>query len=132
MASSIQQQMFTALAGHAGVSGIVGSRVYPDVAPQDAAVPFVVWQEISLLKAGNSLAGSSESGGLDNFRVQVTSWAKGANGASAARDLDYQVRLAMIAATGIKCLHTDSRAMQYEPDVKRHGMQSDFSVWLRT
>lgn len=128
----IQQHMFNTLAGYAGVANLVGSRVYPDNADQGVAKPYLVWQEVSLLKVGNDLGGSVESSGLDNYRIQVTAWANGIKGASDARALDYQVRLAMIAATAFKSLHIDSRALPFEPETKMYGFQSDFSVWLNT
>lgn len=125
----IQRLIFEALSGHAQLAELVGSRVYPDVAPQDIGrVPYVVWQEISETQA-NDLNGSAETGGLNNYRVQITSWAgKG----TLAREVDAKVRLAMIAASGFKSLLQDSRAMPYEPETKQHGKQSDFSVWLKT
>jgi hypothetical protein len=124
----IQQKIYEALAGFAALSALVGTRVYPDIAPQDVARPFVVWQEISLQQM-NDMSGSAESSGLSNYHIQVTSWAAKATD---ARDLDKQVRLAMIAASAFKSLLNDSRAMPYESDTKLFGTQSDFSVWLKT
>lgn len=122
--------MFSALSGYAGVSALVGSRCYPDVAPQDVARPFVVWQEISLIPTMD-MNGTAESNSLNNYRIQVTSWA---TKATSARDLDAQVRLAMnaVAASVFKALLTDSRSLGFEPDTKLFGIQSDFSVWLKT
>lgn len=131
--AAIQAAVFAALGGYAGLSTIVGAKIFPDVAPQGTGAPYVVWQEISLVAASNDMAGSVETGGLSNFRIQVTSWAKGSDrGATKAREVDGQVRLAMIAATGFKSLLVDNRALPFEQDTKLHGVQSDFSVWLRT
>ena len=129
--SSIQSAMFSALGGHAGLSALVGARIFPDIAPQDAGTPFVVWQEVSL-STPQDLNGTATANGVDNFRIQVSSWATTVRGGSIARSVNDQVRAAMAAATGFKSLLLDSRAMPYESDTRRHGFQSDFSVWLRT
>lgn len=129
----IQRLMFETLGGYAGVADLVGARVYPDVAPQGVARPFLVWQEVTLQQA-NDMSGSVQSGGLDNYLIQVTSWAEGSGerGATKARELDAQGRLAMIAATGFKSLMRDSRSLGYEQDTKLYGHQTDYSVWLKT
>jgi hypothetical protein len=124
----IQQQIFTALGQAAGLSALVGARIYPDQAPQATAKPYVVWQEISDLEV-NDLSGSAETSGVHNYRIQVTFWDVNA---TKSREGGKQVRLAMSAASAFKSLHIDSRAMPFEPDTKLYGMQSDFSVWLRT
>ena len=127
---AIQSAVFNALSTYSGLSSLVGARIYPDVAPQDAIAPRVVWQEISEIQA-NDLGGSVETGGLNRYLIQVTSWAKGAErGATKAREVDTQVRLAMNAASGFKTLLLDSRALDYEPETSLHGYQSDFGVWL--
>lgn len=126
--ATIQQAMYESLGGFAGISALVGARVYPDIAPQDVARPFVVWQEINTEQM-NSLAGSVESGGLTNYLIEATCWA--ATGAG-ARNLDAQVRAAMIAATQFKSVLSDGQSLGFDPDTKLYGYQSDFSVWLRS
>lgn len=128
----IQTAIFTTLGQFAGLNALVGARIFPDVAAQDAIPPRVVWQEISEVQPAD-LGGTSETASLKNCRVQITSWAKDSGrGASIARDVDYQVRLAMQQASLFKSILVDARALPYEPDTKLHGMQSDFSVWLKT
>ena len=124
----IQSAVFAALGGYAGLSARIGARIYPDIAPQGVATPFAVWQEVSLVQA-NSMAGSAETSGLSNYTIQVTCWAKTG---TLAREVDQEVRNAMIAASGFKSLLRDNRALGYEADTKLHGIQSDFSVWLKT
>lgn len=129
--TSLQAAIFAALGQYAGLSALVGARIFPDIAPQDAGTPFVVWQEVSL-QTPQDLNGFAISGGVDNYRIQITSWATTVRGATIARNVNDQVKAAMAAATGVKALLVDSRAMPYESDTRRHGMQSDFSVWLKT
>lgn len=129
----IQRLIFESLGGFAGLSALVGARIYPDLAPSGVARPYVVWQEIALTQA-NDIGGSAETSGLSNYLIQITSWAEGsgARGATVAREVDTQVRLAMIAATGFKSLLRDARALGYEQDTKLFGNQTDFSVWVKT
>ena len=124
---SVQSDIFTTLGNYANLSAFVAARIYPDVAPQDigAAVARVVWQEISDVPQ-NGLSGHNS---LDNYRIQVTSWA---NSGTLSRRVDEQVRAAMAAASAFSSLCVDNRSLGYEPDTKLHGIQSDFSIWWRT
>lgn len=126
--SPLQSSMFATLGQYAGVSDLVATRIYPDQAPQGVAKPYVVWQEISLVQVSD-MSGSSETSGLHNYRVQVTFWDLNQ---TKSREGDRQVKLAMIAASAFKSVHVDTRALPYEPETKLYGMQSDFSVWLKT
>lgn len=122
---SVQSDLYDTLGQYAGLSAMVGVRIYPDVAPQDAATPRLVWQEVTDAPQ-NGLDGHD---GLDNYRIQVTSWAL--NG-TLARSVDAQVRAAMAAATAFASICVDNRSLGYEPDTRLHAMQSDFSVWYRS
>lgn len=126
--SPIQSAIFSTLGQNAGVSAVAGARIYPDIAPPQTTRPFIVWQEVSLAKQ-NDMSGSVETGGLDNYRVQVTCYAERG---TASRELDILVRSAMQGASAFKSLHVDARSLPFEIDTKLFGMQSDFSVWLRT
>ena len=123
-----QEKIYATLAGFGGLASLLGSRVYPDIAPQGVARPFVVWQEI-YTDPMNNLGGSVEVNGLANLLIQVSSWA---TSATLARDVDLQARLAMIAGTQFKSLLRDSPSLGFEDDVKLFGIQSDFSVWLKS
>jgi hypothetical protein len=126
--NQIQAEIFSALGNYPALATLVGTRIYPDEAPQAAAKPFVVWQEISDQES-NDLSGSAETGGTHNYRIQITYWAADQ---TKSRDGAKQVRLAMSAAAGFKSLHLDTRSLGKDEPTKSYGMQSDFSVWLRT
>lgn len=125
---SLEDSVYAALAGYAGLSALVGARIYPDEAPQNTVSPYVVWQEISMLPT-NDLNGSAVSGSLENSRVQVTCYAKKTSQAKAAL---LQARTAMFAASQFRCTEEDRRAPPFEPDTKLFAAQADFSVWLVT
>lgn len=126
--TTIQQAIFNALAGYSGVSGLVGTRVYPDEAKQGVVKPYIVWEELSDNEE-NDLSGSAETGGKHNYRIQVTCWDVDQ---TKARELNKQIKLAMSAASGFKSLHLDTRSLGKNVDSKVYGMQSDFSVWITT
>lgn len=126
---ALQSALFAELGGFAGLSALIGSRVYPDIAPQDVARPYVTWSEISFVGTPAIDVGTRETSGLNNYRIQITSWAVKAG---TVRDVDAQVRLAMQAATRFKSLIVDARSLDYEPDTKLFGFATDFSVWLKT
>lgn len=44
---SIASDLYTMLTGDATVSGLIGARVYPALAPDEATWPAIVYQEIS-------------------------------------------------------------------------------------
>lgn len=45
--ADFQSDLFTALSGYAGLSTLVGNRIYPNGAPQDPATPFIVYYEFA-------------------------------------------------------------------------------------
>lgn len=47
---SLESDMYTSLTTHAGLSALISTRLYPDVAPQNATRPYVVYQRISTRK----------------------------------------------------------------------------------
>lgn len=49
---AVLEQVFRAhIAGNAGVSAIVGSRIYPNEAPESATYPFIVYQGVDSTEA---------------------------------------------------------------------------------
>lgn len=106
----------------AALDALVGGRVYPHLAPQNAILPRITYQEITVDPV-NSLAGSS---GLDAVRVQVDVWA---DSALEAATLAETVRTAM-AAAAFKGL-MESRFGEYEQETKTYRVSQDFRCWHR-
>lgn len=44
---TIEADLYSRLTGHAGLAALIGTRLYPDAAPQNASRPYVVYQRIS-------------------------------------------------------------------------------------
>jgi len=64
----IEEALYEHLKNNAGVFALVGNRIYPIEAPQEAALPYLVYQRISGLRV-RSHSGPS---GLAHPRFQIT------------------------------------------------------------
>lgn len=119
---SLETKLETLLSGDTGIAAIVDTRVYSDEAPQDSALPYVVYQRISSGRQ-YSLTGYSN---LENPRVQIDCYASTKSGAVALSDA---VVAAMRAATTFGTDGDDPKAMPREDEAFR--MSVDFSIWNR-
>ena len=110
----IQEQLFTAL------SGVVGGRVFPNIAPNNIAKPYLVYSRVASTPE-NTLADGVP---VENTRVQIdcldTTYAD-------VIALAQAVKAAMKASglTNLLLLEQD----QYEPDALLHRVILDFSIW---
>ena len=64
----IEEALYEHLKNNAGVSALVGNRIYPIEAPQEAALPYLVYQRIS----GPRVRSHSGPSGLAHPRFQIT------------------------------------------------------------
>ena len=72
---SMQADLMARLLADAGVSALVATRIYADVAPQGAALPYITTQVISTAHT-HHLAGGSR---VAQSRVQIDVWASAAS-----------------------------------------------------
>ncbi len=119
---SIESDLYTALSGHAGLAALVGARIYPDGAPQDAAYPLIVVTLIASTPTV-SLAGDS---GQDASRWQVSAWGETFDQVVAVIDA---VRAAMAAATAFRSVPLAMYAGPVEPDLRLYHRIAEFSTW---
>ena len=122
---TIAASIFNTLGGHAGLSALVGVRIYPDVAPIGVATPYVIWSEVGNAPMNNLSGGVPD---VNNYRVQVVCLAATALQARNAAD---QVRAAMAAATEFKSQEVDYASADFEDGSKVYGVRADFSVWYK-
>lgn len=105
------------------VSALVAGRVYPDMAPQSAALPRVVYQQVG----GDAPTYIDDVvPSLRNARMQITAWSRTRAEATTI-------------ALAIESLLTTSAAMQarpmgaisatHEPDTGLYGARQDFTIW---
>jgi len=64
----IEEALYSHLAADGGVSALVGNRIYPIEAPQQAALPYLVYQRVS----GPRVRSHSGPSGLASPRFQIT------------------------------------------------------------
>ncbi len=112
----IQEQLQAILAP------LVAGLSFPNLAAQDAAPPYIVYQRV-VSNTHNNLRGASD---LQNTRVQIDAYAKTYAG---AQQLASSVRAAMQGAafTNIQLSEQDF----FETDVRLHRVSLDYSIWSR-
>jgi hypothetical protein len=91
--ADISASMHAALTGDAGVAALVGARVYPVQAPQEAPAPFIVFGRV----ATQRFPTLDDRRGLAQPRIEVGCWAETFD---AARALANAVRLALDGLRG--------------------------------
>jgi len=89
----MEEAIIQRLLGTAGVSAIVGTRVFPGSVPQASSLPAIV---INTISGGPQYADDGEIG-LDETRIQIDCWAETY---SAAKLLGRQVRASLSAFVG--------------------------------
>lgn len=79
---SAETELYAVLSGAAGLTALVGNRIYPDAIPEDAALPAVVYARAStdpvLSVSGQKFA--------ETARLTLTAWAKTRASAAAVGD----------------------------------------------
>lgn len=68
----IEPALFARLSTFAGLAALVGTRIYPGVAPQNTALPFVTYRRVSAVRPG--LFGVDA--GIVNARMQLDAFAE--------------------------------------------------------
>lgn len=118
---SIEADLFNAIALNGGISALIGSRVYPTIAPEKVAKPYVVYTRVTTNPV-NSLDGTND---LNNpfFQIDVYSLSN-----QQAGSLGKLIKTAILAATAFSAVWRDTRN-DYEQDTKLHRVSMDFSVW---
>ena len=114
---TVEASLYTAL------SALVGGRVYPDVAPAGAVVPYITYQQVG----GVAFAYLDKSpADRKNGRVQINVWATTRAEATA---LILQAETALTASTSFQASPIGAHANDYEDDTKLYGALQDFSIW---
>lgn len=127
---TLEEGLVAYLAANEGVAALVGTRIYPLVVPQDAALPALAYQRISSPREHVHTGAS----GLVRARIQVTN----VGGTySAAKALAETVRVAMdgysgamgTVAVGAALLmnENDTWLDMFNAPVVRH----DYAIWYQ-
>ncbi|MDD0814283.1 DUF3168 domain-containing protein [Curvibacter sp. HBC28] len=105
------------------LSALVAGRAYPDVAPADAALPRIVYQQVGG-QAINYTEGTLSD--QENARMQIACWA---TTRLAAIELMKQAEAALLAAPVIQVEVMGARQSDFEPDTGLYASRQDFSIW---
>lgn len=94
-----ERAIYAILTGDADVSGVVGTRVFPMAAMQEAVTPFITYESID----GEDFDDDGGSTGLMREEFEITCWDDGQRheGYSVARDLRAKVRAALQHFEGV-------------------------------
>ena len=130
--SSVDTAVYTRTKNYAGISALVGTRVYPPPVPQQTAYPLVTYQEIDCVE--DLTMGSST--GQPVSRYQFDCWAITAAGARALAD---QVFLCWHNYAGTSdtvviknSLFENKMSMPYDPDEGVFRYIVEFKIqWVR-
>jgi hypothetical protein len=116
---SLESSLFSAL------TGLVAGRVYPDVAPELAALPLITY-----IQVGGEAPNFLDSATLPskrNARVQIDCWA---TTRAAATTLAQQIEDALRASNTLRPIVLGAPVATFDADLKLRGSRQDFSVWL--
>lgn len=107
----------------AALNPLVSGRVFPDVAPESAPLPRLVYQQIG----GRSINYvGDEIPSLENARMQLTAWALTR---AEAKTLIKAVEVALLQAAGLQSEMVGASFSDYETDTKLYSSSQDFSIW---
>lgn len=116
---TLEANLFTTL------GALASNRAYPDVAPQGATRPYIVYQQV-----GGTAAHYLESAvvGKRNARVQVSVWAATRVAAAA---LSRSAEDALVTSATLRALPLGAMVAEYEEDTDPplYGARQDFSIW---
>ena len=110
---SAETELFAALVGAAGLSALVGDRIYPDAIPENKALPAVVY----------SIDGSAPAYGLNQDKhatptqIKIVAW-----GASLAGD---QIEIAL-AGIGVPL---DNRYSGFDAEIGDYADVTEITWW---
>lgn len=117
----IEESLRTALVSAPAVAAIVNARIYPVVAEDTAATPYITYMNASSTRAPSM----SAPGTLRNARIQIDCWAATY---AQAKALAAAVRAAVEGSAAFKAvllLEQDG----YESQTKTHRQLIEFSIW---
>lgn len=115
---SAESALYSALSGASGLTALVGTRIYPDVIPEDADLPAVVYQ-----RAGTSPVTTIGNVTVaENIRFVITAWAETRTAADAVA---VEIGPALAAAENPAV----DRSTGYDPECGLYAATVDVDWW---
>lgn len=114
---SLEEQIVSA------IEGIVGGRLYPDVAPEETPRPYATYQAVG----GHAINYVEPTvPGKQNARVQVSVWA---DTRLAASDVGKQIEDALRGCLALQTTVLTARRSLYDTETSLRGCMQDFDFW---
>ena len=126
---AIQNHIYTRLSGYAGLTALVGLRIYPVVAPESPVYPLVIYTLISPDKPKTS---GGTSGNQIAALYQFSCWADTYASARAVADqiiAAFEDYSGTSDSTVIQFSFYESENEMFEPTTKKHFIAIDFMIW---
>ena len=107
------------------LGALVAGRVYPDVAPEGALLPRIVYQQVG---GASPVYVEGALPTTENGRYQLACWAETR---LQAVELAKQVEQILVAHPVLQAVPIGARNAVHEPDTGLRGCRQDFSIWSR-
>lgn len=107
----------------AALGGLVADAVYPDVAPEGAPLPRIVYQQVG---GQGTVYTEGALPTSENGRYQLACWALTR---LQAVELAKQVEQILVAHPVLQAVPVGARIAVHEPDTGLRGCRQDFSIW---
>lgn len=126
--TTIAEALQTYILADATVAGLVGSRMYPAILPQDPTMPAITYQYIS----GASVISNDGPTGLENPTFQIDHWSSSYSQMDA---LFEAVRKRINGASGtfsgveVQGIFLVRKRDLYDNDAKLHRRTADYEIW---
>lgn len=105
------------------LQGLVGGRMFADVAPKDTEAPYIVFQQVG----GRSVAFLERAvPSKKHGRFQVAVWAERRTEAAA---LGLQIEAAMLTATVFQVEALGAPIADHDEDTDLRASRQDFGIW---
>jgi hypothetical protein len=122
-----EQNVYTVLAATAGVTALVGNRIYPVQAPTNAQLPYLVYQRIATEPVvTHEQTDAQRAFHLDGCHFQFTAIA---TTVLAAATIIYQARLAVEHSAGLQAVWLNEYNIPRIEESQAFGHAADFLVW---
>jgi hypothetical protein len=119
--SSFEESLYSTLTGYAGLTALVSTRVYPQVIPQGATMPLLVYTRVSTTR--EQAFGSGQDIVTSRPRFQFDAWA---HSALEAATISEQLRACLQASS--YAVTFDNEFALRDPDTGLHRHVTDAFV----
>jgi len=127
---SFESDLYSHLKADATIAGLVGTRIYPMLLPQDTTKPAIVYV---IVGASDQIDLDSDDGNLQEVRVQIDNWcASHADVVTLAEAVRKRMQSAAMTSTGGFKLGSHFENSGYDPETKLYRKMQEFSCWYRT